>query len=586
MTRRIHRKLFVRPLALAFLLLAGFVLILALDPGQGMAARDGQNSPLATVVSPVSPLGTPISTSTPTPTATSPLPPTAEPPENLQGWPTPTPTPYTPAVQAAFDRLVNDAPLAVTNPALSAQVLVDDPTTGDEVTIVSLRDAATGTEYWLRADSGGVAELLPDFSEEALAIAAAAEKTPVDDLNVSQSLYTAFPFTRQIVWVGRIFNAKQSKQINVALDLAGEEVDLDAVSEAEADVVKEYCGVMDIFLCTEILYTAEGSASNALLVVKKESDSEPLIAFLDEYEVLYEQDEESFSFQMGNDSLRELAHLEGIAALQKNYPDETRPLDSNLLIGLIEQSGALSLTLESQKGYPLPTYRVEATLERVEITRTQSITLLAQIDGIFTPASGPFIQSPATGALALGKLSGRYSLALTYTDPARDIDLLDNYLLIVSDGRAVIRPSTTAFTWPKYTTWLRLPGNAIWFVVQAKSANSEGADVDPDDFAAKADAFYADIAGLRARDLSLAEGIYTNSLFVPPWPTWQIPDGDLVRVPVSDQESYLFKWPSIRYFTYSGGFDAVQEVITEHCVDEVAIVGYTTNGDVLDVCQP
>ncbi|MBI3961085.1 MAG: hypothetical protein HY328_19910 [Chloroflexi bacterium] len=586
MTKRIQTIPFVRPLEWVMLLVAAFALILALEPSRGMAAPGKQTSPLATATSAVSPLGSPLST--PTPTATSPMPPTSEPPANIQNWPTATPTAYPLAVQAAFDSLTGDDTLGIAVLEFSARLLVDDPVTGDELTAVRLTDPSTATTYWLRATGDGDAALLPDFSDEALALLAQTEKVDVADLQFAYAFYIPFPFTRQILWLGQVSNTKNGTQYSIALDLAGEEVNQAVAAEAEAAVVLDYCGAIDVSLCVEILYAAEGDASNALLVVKEEGDPEPIIAFLDDLQVLYEQDEESFYFRLENDTLRELAQLEEIETLQKNYPDEVRPLDSNLVIGLIEQSGALSLTLESQKAYPLLTYRVEATLERVEITQTQSITLLAQIDGIFAPASGQSSLSPATGALALGKLNGRYNLALTYTDPVRGADLLDTYLLIVSDGRAVIRPSATAFTWPKYTTWLRLPGNAIWFVVQARSVDGDGTAIagDPDDFATKAAAFYDDIAGLRARDLSLAEGVYTNALFVPPWPTWQIPDGELVRIPVSDNHSYLFKWPAIRYFTYTGPLDAVAEVITEHCVDEVAIVGYTANGDLLDVCQP
>ncbi len=186
--------------------------------------------------------------------------------------------------------------------------------------------------------------------------------------------------------------------------------------------------------------------------------------------------------------------------------------------------------------------------------------------------------------LWLVDLEGQAKARAFLATPEREIDLLDTYLLIVSDGRVVIRPSANLFTWPKYTTWLRLPANAGWFVVHAR--NTELADsVTREDFADKAAAFDDDIAGLRARELSLTEGVYTNDLFIPPWSTWQIPDGDLTRVPVNEDQAHLFQWPDIRYFTYSGALGDVEEIIADHCVDEVAIVAYTASGDVLDVCQ-
>jgi|GEM_PF-3412226 len=586
-----------RPLGLMLLLLAAVALTFFLEAEKGLAAPGWQNSPLTStpraittnISNTLSPLNSPISTPTsaPTPTATSPLPSTAEPPANLQLWPTPTPTPYTASVQAAIEYLISDAALAVTSAEPSVQILVDDPSTGAELTVVRLRDSKSGEDYWLRVDESAVAERLTAFEDQALVIVSETEKVALADLSIFQSLYSPFPFTRQMLWVARVFNSKGSAQVSVALNLAGEEVDLDIANEEEAAAVADYCGVLDVSLCLEILYAAEGAASNVVLVLVEESDPAPFIAFLDDAQIAYRQDEETFYFRMENGLLRELAHLENIDRLLNDFPDEVRVLDTNLLIGLIEQSGALSLTLESQKMYPLLTYQVEATLTQVEITQTQSVTFVAQIDGIFSPTIGPSGQAPAQARLPLGKLNGRYNLSLAYTDPERELDLLDNYILIVSDGRAVIRSGETTFSWAKYPTWLRLPLNAFWFVVQARTADEEGKrfEVDRESFDEKAAAFYTDIGAAGARDLSLSEGSYTNALFVPPWTTWQIPDGDFVQIPINERRSYTFHWPDIRYFTYSGSLRSVEGVIAAHCVDEVSIVGYTANGDTLDACQ-
>ncbi len=584
MTKSYNSNRWLRLLGLALLLLSALLLTLLLESTSGLAAPAGQNSPLSTV----SPVETPTATPSPTPTATSPVPPTAEPPTGLQAWPTPTPTAYPLPVQAAMDALTGDAALGVTKAEPSARLLVDDPVSGGELTVVRLLDPSAGDTYWLQVDSDGVASLLPDFSEAAVSLVAASKKVDVADLQLFHSLYVPFPFTRQILWIGQLIDKKDGSQLSTALDLAGEEVDQTGASETEAAAIQDYCGAIDVSLCLEMLYAPDGSHTFAALVLEEEADPAPIINFLDEWQVEYRQDEEVFYFRMANEDLRALAQLENIETIQKDYPDEMRPLDTNLILGLIEESGALSLTLESQQPYPLLNYRVEALLQAVEVTQTQSITLLAQIGGIFAPAAGPASLSPAQGRLALGDLSGRYNLTLVYTDTERSLDLSDNYALIISDGRAVIRPGELSFSWPKYATWLRLPANALWFVVQARSTDGEGTAyaTERDDFTAKSDAFYADVAGLRARSLSLAEGIYTNNLFVPPWATWQIPDGELVRVPVSESQSYLFKWPDIRYFTYTGTLRSIEGLIREHCVEEVAILVYTADGAILDVCQP
>lgn len=583
--KRLNTLTLTRPVAWGILVLASFALIFSLEAGQGMAAWGEQTSPLATsastVVSPLtSPLATP--TPTPTPTATSPIPPTSEPPANLQSWPTPTPTAFPQAVQAALDTLTGDTTLGVAAADFSARLLVDDPVSEEEITVVRLIDPATATSFWLRVTGEGDTALLPDFSEDAIDLVAQTQKVDAADLQFVYAFYLPFPFTRQILWQGQVSNTKNGTQYSIALDLAGEEVDQAEATEAEAAAVLDYCGVIDVSLCLEILYALAGAESNAVLVMEEEFDPAEISAFLNEQKIVYRQDEDEFYFRMEHDALRTLAQMEGVKNIYKDFPDELRPLDTNLIIGLIEQSGALSLTLESQKEYPLITYRVEATLEQVEITQTQSITFLAQINGIFAPAVGSSILSPASGVLGLGNLSGRYNLSLAYDDPVRELDLLDTYILIVSDGRVVIRPNANLFTWPKYATWLRLPTNAIWFVVHARDIS---ATTTPEDFAEKASAFYDDIAALRARELNLAEGVYVNDLFVPPWSTWQIPDGDLTQIPVNENQAHLFQWPDIRYFTYSGALGDVEEIIADHCVDEVAIVAYTANGDVLDVCE-
>ena len=592
MTKIIRSTKFIRPLGLISLLLAAFALTFVLEADRGLAAPGNQNSPLPTAGQSLSsPLGTPTrrltSTPTPMPTATSPVPPTSEPSAALLDWPTPTATAYPAPVQAAIDALVGDDALGVANPEPSARLLVDDPVTGEELTLVRLSDPDTGAGYWLGTNSDGESALLPDFADSAVAKVAETKEVEVADLELTNAFYIPFPFTRQIVWVGQIAH-KTGIQYSIALDLAGEEMDSEALSLAEAAALAAYCGKLDAPLCLEILGADAGAASNAVLEMEDEADSEPISAFLEEKGVDFEEDEGEFTFRMENDALRELAQLEGIDVLQKDYPDQLLPLDTNLIIGLVEQSGVLSLTVESQKLYPLLTYGVQLRLEQVEVTRTQSITLLTQIEGILAPANGPSSQAPAQAQVALGNLSGRFNLALAYADPERELALLDSYVLIVSDGRAVIRSGDTSFSWAKYPTWLRLPTDALWFVVQGRATSAAGVpyDTDPDEFAEKAAAFYADVEGLRARELQLAEGIYTNNLFVPPWTTWQISDGESMRVPVSESQSYIFRWPDIRYFTYSGSHSALEAVIAAHCVDEVAIVGYTANGDVLDVCQP
>lgn len=577
-----------RAVALVLLGFAALAVTAGLFPGQGLAAPAGQTSPLETVSPLESPTPTATATPTATPTATSPVPPTSEPPAGLAAWPTPTPTPYAEDVQAALSALSADEALAVADPAFSARLLVDDPETGDEVTIVRLTDPATATTYWLQVDSQGAVSFLPDFGAEGVSLVADIRGVDAAALTYSNGFYIPFPFTRQILWLGEFSNSATGSLISIALNLAGEEVDQAEAAAAEAEAIDDYCGAIDVALCAEMLYAPDETETYVALVLEDEADPEPVVDFLNEEEIDFREEEGDYYLRAQNSTLRELAQVEGILTIQQDFPDEVKPLDTNLILGLIERAGVVSLTLQSENLYPLLTYRVEASLARVAVTRTQSVTLLATIDGIFTPASGPGSRAPALGELALGPLSGRYDLRLTYDNADQDVALADNYNLIISDGRAVIRAAESSFTWAMYPTWLRLPGDAIWLVVQALPADAQGEpfDTEREDFLEKVEAFYADVAGLPARELSLAEGVYANDLFVPPWKSWQIPDGDYVRVPLNGDQSFLFRWPDIRYFTYEGVLANLEDLMLEHCVDEVSIVGYTAGGAVLDVCQP
>ncbi|HRJ43802.1 MAG TPA: hypothetical protein PL105_18085, partial [Caldilineaceae bacterium] len=275
MTKSYNSNRWLRLLGLALLLLSALFLILLLESTSGLAAPAGQNSPLSTV----SPVETPTATPSPTPTATSPVPPTAEPPTGLQAWPTPTPTAYPLPVQAAMDALTGDAALGVTKAEPSARLLVDDPVSGGELTVVRLLDPSAGDTYWLQVDSDGVASLLPDFSEAAVSLVAASKKVDVADLQLFHSLYVPFPFTRQILWIGQLIDKKDGSQLSTALDLAGEEVDQTGASETEAAAIQDYCGAIDVSLCLEMLYAPDGSHTFAALVLEEEADPAPIINF-------------------------------------------------------------------------------------------------------------------------------------------------------------------------------------------------------------------------------------------------------------------------------------------------------------------
>lgn len=567
-----------RWLILAGICVLALGLALGLEGGNGSAAGRGQTSPL------VSPLESPVET--PTPTPTSPIPPTLTPPPDLEAWPTPTPTPYPDPVEAALSLVAEEHEVDREGLQVETRLTAVDPTDGRAFTAVQVRIVETNQRLWLRGEADGQAAFLPDFTQAALALVAEQEDAKLDDLVLSSAGYAPYPFLQQVIWVGSVFDRNTGQQHFLAFDLAGEPVDLTELSDAESEAKTETCGAVEARFCPQLFLVPADEPIHARAVLTDSAYITSTVTLLEEADADYQVEELDVYLAAPRDVILDLAHQEGVGLIREHTPDEMAPLDTNLILGLREDPEQMWLTLESQKSYFLANYRIVASLERVEVTTTQAITLVGTIEGIFTPASGMPRSQPALGELPLGEVSGRYDLVLRYISPDETVDLEDRYLFIVSDRRVVLRPSANHFTWPRYVTWLRLPADAIWFVVQARSADAEGQPfaVDPDVFAEKAAAFYADVAELGAEPLTLTEGVYVNQGFIPPWSTWQIPDGDRVRVPVTPEKSLRFRLPDIRYFRYEGELAGVEEVIAAHCQEEVAIAAYTTAGDALEIC--
>lgn len=566
----------------------GIAFVVALLVGLRLGNGSGQAAGLAQTSPQQSPLATVSVLPTPTPTPTSPLPPTLTPPPGLERWPTPTPTPFAQPVEVALALVQEESGQQRADLSLTQRLRI--PRAGEQVEVIGLRSDADDGIFWVLVAEDGSPELAPDLSAEAADFLANGSNREGEEFELTDSLYLAYPFSRQFLWSGRFFDSREQEQLTVNLDLDGNPVELSEVVEAEEAALEERCGALDARLCAELLVSEPTDTRWIRLVANDEETAGVIADSLDEEELDYTLDGSVIEADLPLDVIFELAADEDNTSFILPFtPDQVLPLDTNLNVSLWEVASNLVVELTSQKPYPLLNYAVEGELAVVEITATQQITLDLTVDGIFTPATGPAAVGPAEGQFPVGNgPDGRYVLRVRYADPSGQVELEDSYTLLVSSSRLLLRPQEMSFTWPRYSTWLRLPLDAVWFVVQSRETDAQGErfDVTEEEFRAKAADFYDALEALGAEPLEPTEGVYAQDLFVPPWESWQVPAGEFVEVPVSGDSSFLFKWPDIRYFRYDGTAAAVTDLIADACVEEVWITGYTAAGQVLDECVP
>ncbi len=575
-----------RPLLLLLILSASlFLSTLLNEPQNTVAAEPGQKSPvnLSPLNSPLdSPVKSPSGLPTPTPTATSPLPPTATPPARLRKWPTPTPTPVPSRIAAAMRFLAADQGLSQDSLELYDEQFVDAPAPGDQLWLGRFLDRDSGQLFWVLVDQDGKATALPDWSKRALAVAADTHSVQVADLVLVAAEYRAYPFSRQLAWIGNILHAPSGKTLPVAIDLTGDAVDIDRLERAESAARRTFCGAVDPSLCRDLLMLPDSAERFVQIQATNRSAVSDIVDFLNEAGVTHRRTGAALFALLTKEQILAIGQMKNVKAVLPDFPQQTLPLESNIVLGLSEVGGEFILEMRTDKLYGTLNYQVVTDLVRKEVTTTKQISLEVHISGVLEPAMGPAAIGPATAQVDLGELSGTYTISFIYEQ------MVDRYRLSVSPYSAILRPVTNRFTWPRYTTWRRLPEDAVWFVVQAQTVDKRGRpiDVNPDAFQEKADAFYDDIEALGARPFVPRKGVYANQNFIPPWPDWQIPDRGFVQVPVSEDRAYLFTWPDIRYYHFDGALRELEAVIETHCVDEVLISGYTQAGDILEVCQP
>jgi hypothetical protein len=608
-----------RLFVMLLLFVASIMLGLALNSGESWAQTS------------VSPLATPVSRFVPATEALAP--PTNTPPAELVVWPTPVSTPFPSAVEQAIDFLVDaedlsaSALLPVTN-----QVVNDPADSSDQFIAVRILDEESRQFYWVLVSQSDGPFFPPDYSQEALEILtqeaaldeadldeaaldeadldeadldeadldeaaldeAALDEAAldeavldeaaleVDDLLLVMAEYRLYPFAEQLIWIGEAVTVDGAQQFTLALDLSGEVVDLEEIEEIEAGVRVIACGPIEDDLCTTLRL---GGASVDVLVTVTVLTDEALDAvteLLEEEGVEFETDLLTVTTRVPAWLIMEIAALDDISEIERDSANLLLPLDSHIAISLSEVGGELSLNLTSARWYPYFKHQIEATGGQEPLAATNPTTFTVGIAGVTRTDLSPENGGVATAQIPLGDLFGIYNLTLSYEDDSGELALQDRYGIIVTEGRIIMRSQEISFTWPIYNSWLRLPEDAIWFVVHSR-ATDEAADLD--EYEEAVEIFYESIELFGAEPLTLQEGVYTHNLFVPPWESWQVTDGDLTQVSLNNEVAYLFKWPDIRYFVYTDDMDIMLEIMQENCTEEIEITLFTASGETV-ACEP
>jgi hypothetical protein len=556
-----------RKLVMLLVLLASVLLSLALNSSEGWAQTT------------VSPLATPASQ--PVPVTESLAPPTNSPPADLVAWPTPAPTPFPSAVQQALDFLADAEDLSAANLIPLINQVVNDPADDTAQFIaVQLLDEESRQFYWVLVSQENGAEFPADYSEETLELLAAEADLEVDDLQPVAADYRLYPFAEQLIWIGEAFTG-EGETLTLALDLAGEPVDLEEIEATEAEIRVIACEPIADELCTALRL---GGVNGAPVLITALTDDAlaSVTELLEEEEFEFEENARTVTAQIPAWLIMEIAALEDIGAIERDTSDLLLPLDSHLVLDLREVDGEFTLHLTSTKWYPRFEHRLEATGSQAPLTATRATSTAVEIEGLAQVGLAPDGGGVATAEIPLGELFGIHNLTISYVDDSGELALEDRYGIIVTGERVLIRSHEISFTWPIYNTWLRLPEDAIWFVAQSRAAD-DAADLE--EYEEAVDLFYEVIEALGADPLALQEGVYTHQLFIPPWESWQEADGDLVQVSLNHEVAYLFKWPDIRYFTYSEDLDSILEIMQASCTEEIAITAYTAAGEKVE-CEP
>jgi len=508
----------------------------------------------------------------PSPTPADSIPPTPTPPQ-LREWPTPTPTPLPSQAERGRQFVAEREGIPAEQLHLHWESMILRPSTGEELWAGCLLDTISGHQYEVSVDASGRVAYVPDFSEQAVALLAEQEGIAAEQLIVANTASAIFPFSRQLVWCAKILDSKGKDIYGVNFDLDGNPVDVSAIEATEEAARQAQCPKLDASLCRTLLRKSSDDVQHVRVFLQEGADAGVVTQRIKEAGCEYEHEGQEVRARLSKKLIFELTTLDAVCQIISDWPSRTVPLDSNLVLAFEEAGGEVTLKMWTEKIYGCCNYQIDAQLSHVGPQQLEMV-----IRGLYQPEVCLEAMGPATREADLGRVDGVYELVFVYQD------LQDRYRLTVSPASISLQLDEARFTWPKYETWLRLPPDAVWFVAQARTVDSEGTPValERPTYQAQVDEFYAAVEGLDAELFVPPAGAYSNRQFVPPWPGWWHSKGDAVEIPIDDHSFYHFKWPDIRYYHYTGSAERLQELLQEYNSATVAIGSYTWEGEPLE----
>lgn len=577
-------------------------------------------SGIAACDDPVSPTEqTSILSPLPSPTPTAFVPPTLTPP-NFRAWPTPIPSP----VPTPLPTLVAQAQKVVAQqegiPADQlnytwVEILLH-PVTGEELSSISFRSKLDRTLYRVHADSTGHLVYPPDYSEQAIALVAEQTGIPAERLSVVETGSFVYPITRQFEWYAQVAESEDEEGRKVCFDLVGNPVDIDELRDAESAALQAECPKISSSLCTDLLYGPAKDMHYVQIFMPDEPDVDRVLHQVGVADYEYDSGGRRVSTWLSKEQIFELSALDAVRNINRDQPGKMTPLDDDnrLRFTFEEVGGDVTLKVWTEIWYLCPTNPVVA-----ELVSPGPQQLEIVIEGIFLlPGCTSRLGGPATWQVDLGQMSGSYDLTFVYEDWS------DRYQLTVSPERITLEPEGEEFfLWPQYQTWLHLPPDTVWFVIQARMKGPGRVDLTPtrSTYESEVKQFVADLESLGAEPFSPQPGFYSNRWIAPPWPDWW--QGEDIQVRLDESRFYVlneseisyyclwqycgrwsgvlkasglpsttgpestytysiyhFKWPKIAYYHYDGSDEQLRQLIQRYS-STITVMTYTWDGEFL-----
>jgi len=446
------------------------------------------------------------------------------------------------------------------------------PATGEQLWFGSF--AGEGRLFAVLVDSGSQASFL-DLTERAKDMLAQELNLPVDNMHILGSNAQFFPLTRQVVWATQLRTIwGGSLAYPVILDLDGNRMDMSAMialSEAEDAMRAVKCPKLDEWsLCPAFAGSPPEAEFDILIVYQSDAGKETIIGRLQQTSYSF-QTEPSLHARLPKHFILELVTLEAVQEIWPAPPERSTVLERNLIFTLEEAGGQFTLKATTQRMYECRGFSV--SLQAIH-SEPQQLDIVIQ--GFNPPGwCGDNFVAPARGEAALGALEGTYTLRWRYGD------LQDVYQVTVTPDAVSVQPEQTQFTWPQYETWQRLPADTIWFVM-AQNPELPRDDQARAALAAETSRFFAAVEALGAEPFNPAEGIYSQRLFIPPWPGWLREGQGCTWLRVDIWKDYCVIWPVVRYYHYTGPLEPLRALVQPYTRNSPILLGsYLWTGEPL-----